>query len=107
MRKIYKIVGQDFSDNHKMGVRLRIKNLYSGEVFYKTPLEIFNDKILLKKLPPVDVLRIGYMVGEYQTSLSYKFIIEKRVNDSEFSLQKTQTANQIFSDIPSVLSSNL
>lgn len=78
MRKIYKIVGQDFSDTHSMGVMLRIKNLYSGEVFYKAPIEIFNDKILLKRLNSSDVLRIGYMVGEYQMYLSYQFMTEKR-----------------------------
>lgn len=78
MRKVYKIVGQDFNDKHQMGVILRVKNLYSGEAFYKTPLEIFNDKILLKRLHCADVLRVGYMVGEYQMYLSYKFMGSKR-----------------------------
>ena len=78
MRKVYKIIGQDFSEVHNMGVMLRLKNLYSGEITFKSPIEIFNDKPLLKKLRTTDILRVGYMVGEYQMYLSYRFIAERK-----------------------------
>lgn len=82
MRKIYKIIGQDFSNTHDMGVVLRIKNLYSGQVFYKTPIDLFHDKILIRRLHPADILRIGYMVGEYQMYLTYRLMTEKREKPS-------------------------
>lgn len=78
MRRIYKIIGQDFNDTHNMGVMLRLKNLFSGEVLYRTPLDIFNDKTLLRKLRISDILRIGYMVGEYQMYLSYRFMTNNK-----------------------------
>ncbi len=78
MRKIYKIIGQDFSEAHHMGVMLRLKNIFSGEILFKTPLELFSDKTVLNKLRASDVLRIGYMVGEYQMYLSYRFMTRKK-----------------------------
>lgn len=78
MRRIYKIIGQDFSETYNMGVMLRLKNLFSGEVIRKTPLDLFNDKMLLKKLRAPDILRIGYLVGEYQMYLSYRFMKNRR-----------------------------
>lgn len=79
MRKHYKIIGQDFNDTHPMGVMLRIKNLFSGEVFFKSPIDLYHDKILLRKLRIPDILRIGYMVGEYQMYLSYRFMADKKL----------------------------
>lgn len=78
MKKIYKIVGENFNETHHMGVLLKIKNLFSGEVIHKTPIDLFNDRLFLKKLRPADILRVGYIVGEYQMYLSYRFMSNKK-----------------------------
>ncbi|MBI5448594.1 MAG: hypothetical protein HY939_07745 [Gammaproteobacteria bacterium] len=78
MRKTYKIIGQDFQESHLAGVMIRLKNLCSGKVFHKNPLELFNDRSLLNKLPTSDILRIGYIVGEYQMHLSYQSMQNKK-----------------------------
>lgn len=66
MKKPYKIIGQDLHESHITGVRLRIKNLFSGKVFFKSPLEVFQDSKLITKLRCEDILKIGYLVGEHQ-----------------------------------------
>lgn len=67
MKKSYKIVGEDLTHPQaSIGTTLRIKNIFSGRIHLRTAREILNDKTLIQKLPPADLIKIGYLLAEEQ-----------------------------------------
>lgn len=70
----YRIEGQYFDEKYEMGILVQLKELKTGDLLYKTPLELFNDLALLKQLSAEDVRLIGYIVGDHQMYLSQKLI---------------------------------
>lgn len=68
----YRIEEQYFDEKYEMGILLQLKELKTGAVVYKTPLELFKDVKLLAKLSVEDVRLVGYIVGDYQMYRSQK-----------------------------------